>query len=260
MRLLSVSTVLAVVATTLAPSEGFCPTATQSKSINRRIHLFKESDHVDDNNMNNSDINSRNIDRRELFGLAISAAMITSTLFHSFAVYAAESSGSVTKKALGEEYRQGTSALADMDSAAPVPREAYKKLSSGVVYADLRPGTGIEEVKLGSRVNIQWVLRKSNGYFVDSSAVNDSIPYIFTVGNGQAIKGLDEGILGMKLNGVRRILMPPSLAYVEGLEDDKPGPIPIGFGPKQQMRRVQTVRKDVPGEYVFLEIQLTRVR
>ena len=41
-------------------------------------------------------------------------------------------------KALSEEYRQGTAALADMDEQAPVPREAYKKLSSGVVYADLR--------------------------------------------------------------------------------------------------------------------------
>ena len=29
---------------------------------------------------------------------------------------------------------------------------------------------------------------------------------------------------------------------------------------RQQMRRVQTARKDVPGEYIFLEVQLTRVR
>jgi len=47
---------------------------------------------------------------------------------------------------------------------------------------------------------------------------------------------------------------------VTGLEDDKPGPVPKGFGPKQQMRRVQNIRKDVPGEYIYLEIQLTRVR
>ena len=29
---------------------------------------------------------------------------------------------------------------------------------------------------------------------------------------------------------------------------------------RQQMRRVQQVRKDVPGEYIFLEVQVTRVR
>ena len=162
-------------------------------------------------------------------------------------------------KALSEEYRQGTAALADMDDQAPVPREAYKKLPSGVIYADLRPGNG-EEVKEGSRVNLQWVLRKSNGYFVDSSEVNGSVPFIFTVGDGSAIKGVDEGMRGMKAGGVRRLLIPPSLAYVDGLEDGKPGPLPVGFGPRQQMRRVQNVRKDVPGEYIYLEVQVTRVR
>lgn len=104
------------------------------------------------------------------------------------------------------------------------------------------------------------VLRKSNGYFVDSSEVQNGVPFIFTVGDKTAIAGLDEGIIGVKQGGTRRILIPPSLAYVSGLDDGKPGPLPAGFGPKQQMRRVQEVRKDVPGEYIFLEIQVTRVR
>jgi FKBP-type peptidyl-prolyl cis-trans isomerase len=147
-----------------------------------------------------------------------------------------------------------------MDDLAPVPREAYKKLPSGVVLADLRRGKD-DIVTEGSRVNLQWVLRKSNGYFVDSSLVaNDGAPFIFTVGDGTAIAGLDEGVRGMSSGGVRRLLIPPSLAYVQGLEDGKPGPLPMGFGPRQQMRRVQEVRKDVPGEYIFLEVQVTRVR
>lgn len=164
------------------------------------------------------------------------------------------------KKSLPEEYMQGTLGLADMDANAAVPESAYRKLPSGTIYADLRVGGGDVEIKEGSRVNLQWVLRKSNGYFVDSSAVQDSVPFIFTVGDGGAIKGIDEGIQGMKQGGTRRILIPPSLAYVEGLDDGKPGPMPAGFGPRQQMRRVQNVRKDVPGEYVFLEVQVTRVR
>eukprot|EP00565_Helicotheca_tamesis_P009128 CAMPEP_0185731422 /NCGR_PEP_ID=MMETSP1171-20130828/12875_1 /TAXON_ID=374046 /ORGANISM="Helicotheca tamensis, Strain CCMP826" /LENGTH=248 /DNA_ID=CAMNT_0028400685 /DNA_START=117 /DNA_END=863 /DNA_ORIENTATION=+ len=165
------------------------------------------------------------------------------------------------KKSLPEEYRQGTAALADMDADAPIPREAYKKLPSGVIYADLRVGSGEEVASEGSRVNIQWVLRKSNGYFVDSSEVSDGVPFIFTVGDKSgAIAGVDEGIRGMKVGGVRRLLIPPKFAYVTGVEDGKPGPVPAGFGPKQQMRRVMEVRRDVPGEYIFLEIQLTRLR
>jgi len=167
--------------------------------------------------------------------------------------------GKTTKKSLGEDYMQGTSALANMDSNAAVPESAYKKLPSGVIIADLRQGTGNEIVD-GSRVNLQWVLRKSNGYFVDSSEVQDGVPFIFTVGDKTAIDGLDEGVKGMKQSGTRRLLIPPSLAYAKGLEDGLPGPLPAGYGPRQQMRRVQTVRKDVPGEYVFLEVQVTRVR
>lgn len=149
-----------------------------------------------------------------------------------------------------------------MDEAAPVPKEAYKKLPSGVIIADLRPGRGGgETVKEGSVVNLQWVLRKSNGYFVDSSEVSGGVPFIFKVGDGRsAIAGIDEGVRGMTAGSVRRILIPPSLAYVDGVEDGKPGPLPQGFGPRQQIRRVQTVRKDVPGEYIFLEVQVTRIR
>ncbi len=168
--------------------------------------------------------------------------------------------GKAPKKALSEEYRQGTSALADMDSNAAVPESAYKKLPSGVIYADLREGGTGDVIAEGSRVNLQWVLRKSNGYFVDSSEVQNGVPFIFTVGDKTAIDGLDEGVRGMKQGGTRRLLIPPSLAYSKGLEDGCPGPLPAGFGPRQQMRRVQNVRKDVPGEYVFLEFQVTRVR
>lgn len=163
-------------------------------------------------------------------------------------------------KSLPEEYRQGTLTLSDTDDNGVVPATAYKKLDSGLTYADLRLGSGEEAVE-GKKVNVQWVLRKSDGYFVDSSKVNDSVPFIFTVGDkNAAIAGMNEGIQGMKVGGVRRLLLPPSLAYVDGLEDDKPGPVPQGFGPKQQMRRVMRVRKDVPGEYLFFEVQLTRVR
>jgi FKBP-type peptidyl-prolyl cis-trans isomerase len=164
---------------------------------------------------------------------------------------------------LGEEYRQGTAALSESDDTAPVPRDAYKKLESGLVYADVRPGQPSgETVRQGSTVNLQWVRRKSNGYFVDSSATHDSAPFIFTVGDGTALQGLDEAVRGMKEGGVRRILIPPSLAYVDdGLDNGRGrGPLPTGYGPRQQMRRVQNIRKDVPGEYVYLEVQVTRVR
>jgi FKBP-type peptidyl-prolyl cis-trans isomerases 1 len=136
-------------------------------------------------------------------------------------------------------------------------------LHSGVSIQDFRVGEGalVEE---GKRVNIQWSLKRSNGYTIDSSANNDGVPFIFVVGreNGgqKAIEGLDEGIRGMRVGGIRRIVIPPSLAFVEGLEDYKPGPIPEGFGPKQRIRRVMENLMGVPDESFILDVKVTRVQ
>ncbi|KAL7473580.1 hypothetical protein ACHAXS_014049 [Conticribra weissflogii] len=213
------------------------------------------------NESNQSTINDHTHNRRVVVeSLLVGSLTVLAGIEPSQALVEGNPPPSKGKKAVGAEYLQGTSALANTEESEVLPREAYNKLPSGVIYADISVGNG-EEVKEGSKVNIQWVLRRSNGYFVDSSAVSDSVPFIFTVGdpNG-AIAGLDEGIRGMKSGGSRRILIPPRLAYVAGVEDGKPGPIPAGFGPKQQMRRVMEVRRDVPGEYVFLEVKVTRVR
>jgi len=132
----------------------------------------------------------------------------------------------------------------------------------------MRIGDG-EEVIKGKRVNVQWVLKRSNGYSIDSSSENDGVPFIFVVGGGssgdnknvqRAIAGLDEGIIGLKVGGIRRIVIPPSLAFVEGLEDGMPGPIPLGFGPKQRIRRVMVNRMDVPDESFIIDVKATRVQ
>jgi len=263
-----------VIASLLGEASSFTPHASlqnmnflsrmDTSNINSSMQLNAVNPSNEQPNNTNTNTNRREIiNTLTTSGLAIAAA----SLFPNQANALVEGnpaptnkSASPKKKALSEEYMQGTSALANMDSNAAVPESAYKKLPSGVVYADIRQGNGDVEIGQGSRVNLQWVLRKSNGYFVDSSEVQDGIPFIFTTGDKTAIDGLDEGVRGMRQGGTRRLLIPPSLAYAKGLDDGCPGPLPAGFGPRQQMRRVQGVRKDVPGEYVFLELMVTRVR
>lgn len=212
--------------------------------------------HSDDTIDNKSMINSR---RSVMNNIAMGILFGMTTIQPAYALVEGNLPPSKTK-ALSEEYRQGTAALGDSVEAEVLPREAYNKLDSGVIYADISVGSG-DVAKQGSKVNLQWVLRRSNGYFVDSSAVSDSVPFIFTVGdpNG-AIAGIDEGVRGMRAGGTRRILIPPRLAYINGLDDSSPGPVPSGFGPRQQMRRVMQTRIDVPGEYVFLEVKVSKVR
>lgn len=103
-------------------------------------------------------------------------------------------------------------------------------------------------------MQFQWVLRRSNGYFVDSSANYNNEPFIYRVGNTKKIiKGLDEGIRGMKVGGVRRINVPAALAFI-GVDDDQPGPLPRDFGPKRQ------ILTRIDRETWYFEIRLTKIK
>jgi FKBP-type peptidyl-prolyl cis-trans isomerase len=45
------------------------------------------------------------------------------------------------------------------------------------------------------------------------SSVDRGTPFSFTLGAGQVIAGWDQGVLGMKVGGTRRLIIPPSLGY-----------------------------------------------
>ena len=62
----------------------------------------------------------------------------------------------------------------------------------------------------------------TNGKKFDSSV--GSTPFEFTIGEGQVIKGWDEGIQGMKVGGKRQLRIPPQLGY--GPTGTPGGPIP----------------------------------
>lgn len=130
----------------------------------------------------------------------------------------------------------------------------FRTLPSGVQVTDIVVGKG-PEVRDGVSVTLQWVLRRSNGYFVDSSATSNYDPLIYRVGDKRkVIAGFDEGIRGMKQGGKRRIVVPPGLGYVMGAGDNKPGPVPVGFGPQRQVNNRAKI------EPFFFEVEVTRVR
>jgi peptidylprolyl isomerase len=85
--------------------------------------------------------------------------------------------------------------------------------ASGLKYVDLEVGTG-EEVKKGMRVLIDYEAWLEDGTKFDSS-YDRREPYSFKIGDGQVIQGWDEGVIGMKVGGKRKLVVPPSLAYGE---------------------------------------------
>jgi FKBP-type peptidyl-prolyl cis-trans isomerase len=56
------------------------------------------------------------------------------------------------------------------------------------------------------------------------SSVDAGKPFDFTIGNGEVIKGWEEGVAGMKVGGKRQLRIPPDLGY--GASGTPGGPIP----------------------------------
>ncbi|MDI6828440.1 MAG: FKBP-type peptidyl-prolyl cis-trans isomerase [Armatimonadota bacterium] len=84
---------------------------------------------------------------------------------------------------------------------------------SGLKYADLYAGDG-KLVESGDNVLIHYSLWLSDGTKLESTHDTDS-PISFTIGNGEVIKGLEDGVVGMRSGGRRKLTVPPSLAYGE---------------------------------------------
>ena len=85
------------------------------------------------------------------------------------------------------------------------------KTVSGLEYEDVSIGTGTE-AKAGMQITAHYTGTLADGSVFDSS-VQRKEPFGFRLGAGQVIKGWDEGIVGMKVGGKRRLIIPAELAY-----------------------------------------------
>jgi FKBP-type peptidyl-prolyl cis-trans isomerase len=96
------------------------------------------------------------------------------------------------------------------------------KTPSGLIYWELRVGNG-EVAKEGSHVRVHYTGWLTNGKKFDSS-VDGGKPFDFTIGNGEVIKGWEEGVAGMRVGGKRQLRIPPDLGY--GADGTPDGTIP----------------------------------
>jgi peptidylprolyl isomerase len=78
---------------------------------------------------------------------------------------------------------------------------------------DLITGKG-PAAKSGDKISVRYVgVLYSNGKEFDSSWKRGKAPFQLTLGQGQVIQGWDQGLVGMKVGGRRRLTIPPDLAY-----------------------------------------------
>jgi FKBP-type peptidyl-prolyl cis-trans isomerase len=89
-----------------------------------------------------------------------------------------------------------------------------------ITKEDLAIGTG-EEAKTGDTVSVNYKGSLTNGKQFDSS-YDRKEPFSFTIGKGEVIKGWDEGVVGMKIGGKRKLTIPPELGYGSNAQGEIP--------------------------------------
>ena len=105
-------------------------------------------------------------------------------------------------------------AAARIGSAATVV-----KLAGDETYVDLRAGKGVA-AKAGDTVRVHYVGTLADGTKFDSSRDRGQ-PFDFPLGGGQVIPGWDEGVVGMRVGGLRKLTIPPALGYGASGAGDK---------------------------------------
>jgi len=93
----------------------------------------------------------------------------------------------------------------------PDSRWAPVVTESGLIIEDLKVGDG-DEARVGRQVTVHYTGWLTNGTKFDSSHDRMS-PFEFALGGGSVIRGWDEGVVGMKVGGKRKLTIPPEMGY-----------------------------------------------
>ncbi len=93
---------------------------------------------------------------------------------------------------------------------SPVVTQTNKSMDK-LKIEDIKVGTG-PEVKSGDTISINYLGTLEDGKKFDSS-YDRGQPFETKIGVGQVIQGWDQGVVGMKVGGKRKLTIPSSLAY-----------------------------------------------
>lgn len=134
----------------------------------------------------------------------------------------AESIGATQTAAFGVIQGTSTAQAADAVSAAstrvaaitlpgtPSPSQLIVT-GTGLAYQDIVVGSG-DPAATGSTVSVHYTGWLEDGTMFESS-YDSGQPFSVTIGQGSVIPGWDEGLVGMQLGGIRKLIIPPDLAY-----------------------------------------------
>ncbi|KAL7229432.1 hypothetical protein ACSBR2_008025 [Camellia fascicularis] len=109
--------------------------------------------------------------------------------------------------------------------------------SAGVKALDFRIGDGDLPFD-GDQVAIHYYgrLAAKQGWRFDSTydhkdETGESIPFVFILGSGKVISGIEAAVRSMKVGGIRRVIIPPS----QGYQNTSQEPTPPNFFDRQRL-------------------------
>lgn len=123
-------------------------------------------------------------------------------------------------KARNASDSEGLGALVNKteESASPPPSEQMTEetnewitLDNGLKIMDTQIGYG-REARSGDMIAANYTGTLADGTKFDSS-YDRGQPFAFVLGGGMVIQGWDTGIVGMKVGGKRKLIIPPELGY-----------------------------------------------
>jgi FKBP-type peptidyl-prolyl cis-trans isomerase FkpA len=84
-------------------------------------------------------------------------------------------------------------------------------LNTGLRYIETKGGAG-EAIQWCRGATVHYTAYLANGTRLESSRDLD-IPLAFTPGLGDLIDGFEQGVIGLRAQGTRRVIVPPELGY-----------------------------------------------
>jgi FKBP-type peptidyl-prolyl cis-trans isomerase len=150
-----------------------------------------------------------------------SADVVATNNLHATATAAACTPDVLTAELLANQNTAGQSDTASAPPLSPTPPPASppavkgvpKKLCSGLEYIDIKQGTG-PVAKNGSTVNVYYTGWVQGGQKFESSYDDGKQPLsVSPLGQANVIMGWNQGLIGLKVGGTRRLIIPPSLGY-----------------------------------------------
>mmetsp|Transcript_5290 Transcript_5290/g.11582 ORF Transcript_5290/g.11582 Transcript_5290/m.11582 type:complete len:238 (+) Transcript_5290:31-744(+) len=199
------------------------PCATQTRLFTARIPACK------------SDVeNGAQVDalsRRDV----LSSAMACNTFFLGIQL-CTQPASAAAPAASGDWSSPGLNVPEDKDT----PK--FYKTSSGVKVQELSSGSSAGAgAKEGDLVLLDYVLRRSNGYFIYGTIEGVSFqpkdvpvgPVALRLGDPKVVLGLQEVLLGMRQGQKRRALVPPEVGYVDCTQQE---PQPPTFATRRQLQ------------------------